>query len=94
MWVRPLKDDEFAVGMVSYRTDGRPQPLHFTLKQAGLKETQAYLCADLFDENHNSHMYAFDEKITLYIAPDNIIMWRCYPQKFASPEVAKDFDQL
>ena len=33
VWTRPLIDDEFAVAVVSYRTDGRPQPIHFTLKQ-------------------------------------------------------------
>ena len=62
--------------------------------QAGLAEQKSYLCADLYDEDHKSTVFAFDEKITLYIPPDSIVMWRCYPQKFASAEVERDFDQL
>ena len=125
VWMRPLVNKEYAVAAVSYRTDGRPQPMHFTLKevchvtvlgfgrpkdyipridpistpfdpifQAGLAEQKSYLCADLYDEDHKSTVFAYNEKITLYIPPDSIVMWRCYPQKFASAEVERDFDQL
>ena len=37
VWTRPLVNDEYAVGIVSYRTDGRPQPIHFTLKAVSIK---------------------------------------------------------
>jgi len=94
VWMRPLVNKEYAVAAVSYRTDGRPQPMHFTLKEAGLAEQKSYLCADLYDEDHKSTVFAYNEKITLYIPPDSIVMWRCYPQKFASAEVERDFDQL
>ena len=33
VWMRPLVNKEYAVAAVSYRTDGRPQPMHFTLKE-------------------------------------------------------------
>jgi len=87
VWTRPLIDDEFAVAAVSYRTDGRPQAMHFSLKEAGLKKTSSYMCADLFDPDHNSKLFAFDEKITLYIEPDTIVMWRCYPEAFMRDDV-------
>ena len=35
VWMRPLVNKEYAVAAVSYRTDGRPQPMHFTLKEVG-----------------------------------------------------------
>lgn len=90
VWVRPLVDDDFAVAAVSYRTDGRAQPMHFTLKEAGLKQASSYLCADLFDPNHNAKLFGFAEKITLNLTPDTIVMWRCYPQSFASPYDIRD----
>ena len=35
VWMRPLVNKEYAVAAVSYRTDGRPQPMHFTLREVG-----------------------------------------------------------
>lgn len=95
VWTRPLINEEYAVGIVSYRTDGRPQAIHFTLKAAGLKEPgTGYLCADLYDQNHKAEMIGFDEKITLYVAPDSIIMWRCFPMHFNSAENEQQYNQL
>lgn len=93
VWTRPLIDDEFAVAAVSYRTDGRPQAMHFTLKEAGLKKTTSYMCADLFDPDYNTKLFAFNEKITLYIEPDTIVMWRCYPEAFMQNDVSEDEHQ-
>lgn len=90
VWTRPLIDDEFAVAVVSYRTDGRPQPIHFTLKQAQLLPATTYMCADLYDPDYNVKFFGYDEKIDLYVEPDTILMWRCYPQAFASPEIFQD----
>lgn len=39
-----------------------------------------YMCADLYDPDHNVKFFGFDEKIDLYVEPDTILMWRCYPQ--------------
>ena len=49
VWQRPLQGGEYAVAAVSKRTDGRPQHMHFTLADAGLKaDVGSYLCVDLF----------------------------------------------
>ena len=32
VWVRQLENEEYAVGSVSFRNDGRPQPMTFTLE--------------------------------------------------------------
>ena len=60
-----------------------------------MKQANVYMCADLYDPDYNVKFFAFDEKITLYIEPDNIVMWRCYPQAFMTlDENEAKFDQL
>jgi len=55
VWQRPLQGGEYALAAqlcaaaVSTRVDGRPQHMHFTLSDAGLKaNVGSYLCVDLF----------------------------------------------
>ena len=85
VWVRPLVYEEYAVAAVYMGTGGRPQPVHFTLKEIGLRDTGntgGYLCLDLFDPNQGIYTYQMTEKIQLYVAPDSIIMYRCFPISF------------
>jgi len=87
VWVRPLVYEEYAVAAVYMGTGGRPQPVHFTLKEIGLRDTGntgGYLCLDLFDPNQGIYTYQMTEKIQLYVAPDSIIMYRCFPISFLS----------
>lgn len=91
VWQRPLQGGEYAVAAVSTRTDGRPQHMHFTLSDAGLKaDVGSYLCVDLFDPNHRAVSYKLKETINLYIFPDSILMYRCYPEYFAAENNAEN----
>lgn len=85
VWVRPLVHAEYAVAAVSFRRDGRPQHVHFTLEQIGLKSvgaTGGYTCQDVFDPTHPIVTYTLKEQIVLYVPPNGIKMFRCYPLDF------------
>lgn len=91
VWQRPLQGGEYALAAVSTRVDGRPQHMHFTLSDAGLKpDVGSYLCVDLFDPNHRAISYKLKETISLYILPDSIIMYRCYPEYFSASNNAEN----
>ena len=82
VWMRPLAEQQYAVAAVYTGTAGRPQPVHFTLKQIGLRDTGVtggYQCRDLYDPSHKVYTYQMTQKIQLYVAPDSIILYRCYP---------------
>jgi len=95
VWSRPLDHDEFALAVVSWRTDGISQEISFNIKQAGLKPLTSgkYLCADLYDPNHPTFDATNDQKLTFYLFPDSIKMFRCYPMHFRASDSAP-FDIL
>ena len=92
IWVRPLVENEFALAVVSFRTDGIPQSIEFTLRRAGLKDVGQgeYMCADIYDPNHKVTNWTMDQKVTLYLTPDSILMYRCYPMHYRNPQIPRD----
>ena len=59
--------------------------VHFTLEQIGLKSvgaTGGYTCQDVFDPTHPIVTYTLKEQIVLYVPPNGIKMFRCYPLDF------------
>jgi len=81
VWVRQIINDQYALGIVSARTDGTPRSIQFTLKQAGFKDIGSglYTCVDLFDSSAPLEIWNMKDIITLYVNPDSIIMYRCSP---------------
>merc|ERR1712130_203760 len=87
VWTRPLVNGEFAVAAVNVGTSGKPERVHFTMRQLGLpdrgnKQFVGYQCTDLFDPAHAISTYSMDEPVVLYIPTDSIKMFRCRPFYF------------
>jgi hypothetical protein len=95
VWTRRLMNNEYALAAVSFRVDGRPQRCHFTLEQIGFLDvgkTGGYSCTDVFDKEHKSVTYNMKETIVLYVNPNGIIMFRCYPMKLIKPSFTDSFE--
>jgi hypothetical protein len=41
------------------------------------------MCADVYDPNHKTYTWKMSEDVALYVTPDSILMFRCYPMQFA-----------
>nr|CAB3264191.1 alpha-N-acetylgalactosaminidase-like [Phallusia mammillata] len=82
-WSRPLQNGQYAVAVLSTRTDGTPYNHSFSLSQLGIP-SGAYDLLDLFPKKSMGKFLSKDQ-ISVMVNPNGIVMMRATPVKFAVP---------
>lgn len=77
-WSRPLERGQFAVAILSTRTDGFPHKFTFTLSQLNITTSSHYMLYDVYD-GKPAALHGVLDDITLYLNPNGIKMYFVAP---------------
>uniref|UniRef100_H2ZPK5 Alpha galactosidase A C-terminal domain-containing protein n=1 Tax=Ciona savignyi TaxID=51511 RepID=H2ZPK5_CIOSA len=79
---KPLNKGDYAVAVLSTRTDGTPHEITFTLAQLKVP-SGLYSMMDLFPP-HQHGKYSADDKLTVSVDPNGVRMFRATPYHLGS----------
>ncbi|XP_044265699.1 alpha-N-acetylgalactosaminidase-like [Tribolium madens] len=78
LWVKELVDDSYAIGIASYRVDGKPYQLEIVLKDLGLDNEKGFLIKNVFDDVDPISV-SVSEPIKVLVNPTGGVLWELTP---------------
>jgi len=93
-WARPLDRGDYAIAVLSTRTDGTPYTHAFALNQLNITKPVAYSLTDLFT-HVNYGKFLTKDSISVRVNPNGIVMIRATPVQFDVPQFEfSEFEEI